>query len=44
MNNDKFAKVPNTKIDETKEFVDSLKLCPKSGLHNPYKNVDRYLL
>lgn len=40
------AKVPLTNIDagECKPFIESLKKCPKSGLHNPLKNPERYLL
>ena len=30
--------------DESKPFIDSLKAVPKSGLHNPLKRPDRYLL
>jgi hypothetical protein len=44
MNGEKFMYVPLTNILETKEFVDSLLTCPKSGLHNPIKNPERYLL
>lgn len=25
-------------------FVNSLKACPKSGLHNPYKSPERYVM
>ncbi len=27
-----------------KPFIESLEKCPKSGLHNPFKNPERYLL
>ena len=30
--------------DELKPFIESMKQCPKSGQHNPFKNVDRYLM
>ncbi len=33
---------PDTKIDEITPFLKSLAKCPKSGLHNPIKNVERY--
>ncbi|KAJ4457301.1 putative Delta-1-pyrroline-5-carboxylate dehydrogenase 12A1 [Paratrimastix pyriformis] len=39
-----FIKMPNTKADELEPFVTSLNSCPKTGLHNPFKNVERYLL
>ena len=32
--------VPNT--TNIQPFVDSLRQCPKTGLHNPLKNVERY--
>ena len=35
--------VPNTQSDELGPFVDSLRKCSKSGLHNPLKNPERYL-
>lgn len=35
-------KMPDTQIDETQPFIDSLNRCPKSGLHNPLKNPERY--
>ena len=45
MNGKIMGKVPDTDKDtETKCFVDSLKSCPKSGVHNPLKNPERYLL
>jgi len=33
---------PDTQASEIKPFLDSLVKCPKSGLHNPIKNVERY--
>jgi len=36
--------LPDTQLDEIKPFVDSLKSCPKYGLHNPYLNKERYLM
>ena len=37
-------KVPDTQMDEIEPFVESLKQCPKTGLHNPFKNKERYLM
>eukprot|EP00768_Dysnectes_brevis_P004595 gnl/Dysnectes_brevis/331_a366_6752.p1 GENE.gnl/Dysnectes_brevis/331_a366_6752~~gnl/Dysnectes_brevis/331_a366_6752.p1 ORF type:complete len:538 (-),score=84.64 gnl/Dysnectes_brevis/331_a366_6752:67-1647(-) len=34
--------IPNTSLEEATGFITSLKKCPKSGLHNPLKNVERY--
>ena len=43
MNGEEFIKVPETNLDtELHEFATSLLRCPKSGLHNPIKNVERY--
>ncbi|GFR43750.1 hypothetical protein Agub_g4862 [Astrephomene gubernaculifera] len=39
-----FLTVPHTQPDEIGPFVDSLRAVPKSGLHNPLKNPQRYLL
>ncbi len=44
LNGESFVLMPDTKENELQAFVDSLKACPKSGLHNPLKNVERYLL
>ena len=39
------GKVPLTDAEtEIKPFIDSLKAVPKTGLHNPLKNVERYLM
>lgn len=35
---------PDTQPDETEPFITSLRECPKSGLHNPFKNKERYLM
>lgn len=35
---------PDTQIEDLPPFVASLASCPKSGLHNPHKSVDRYLM
>eukprot|EP00033_Pygsuia_biforma_P000234 GCRY01000293.1.p1 GENE.GCRY01000293.1~~GCRY01000293.1.p1 ORF type:complete len:527 (-),score=80.37 GCRY01000293.1:292-1872(-) len=44
MNGEVFMKMANTQVKELEPFVSSLKKCPKSGLHNPYKNPERYVL
>ncbi len=41
MNGEAFLRVPNTK--DYGPFTEGLKSCPKSGLHNPRKNPDRYI-
>ncbi len=35
---------PDTKVSEADPFIDYLQFCPKSGLHNPYNNKERYLM
>ena len=35
--------IPDTQINELQPFVASLKSVPKSGVHNPLKNNERYL-
>ena len=35
---------PKTAVDELDPFVSSLASCSKTGLHNPLRNVDRYLM
>lgn len=42
MNGEVMVKVPDTSMDEIGPFVDRMRNCPRSGLHNPLKNVDRY--
>ena len=37
-------KLPNTSVDEIEPFVESMRAVPKSGLHNPFKNKERYLM
>ena len=44
LNGEKFLFVPKTSVPESKVFAESLNSCPKSGLHNPIKNPERYLL
>jgi 1-pyrroline-5-carboxylate dehydrogenase len=38
-----FIKMPRTSVAELDRFVASLKRVPKSGLHNPFKNPERYV-
>lgn len=35
--------VPDTQEDELGPFFESLRKCPKTGLHNPLKNPERYV-
>jgi len=35
---------PDTQMDEIDPFVQSLLNTPKTGLHNPFKNKERYLM
>ncbi|CAK4628739.1 unnamed protein product [Aphanomyces euteiches] len=39
-----FLNVPLTQKDELQPFIDNMRSTPKHGLHNPFKNVERYLL
>merc|ERR1719273_1866102 len=34
---------PNPSVDEIQNFVERMKNCPRSGLHNPLKNPERYV-
>jgi 1-pyrroline-5-carboxylate dehydrogenase len=43
MNGDIFMHVANTEKTETAEFINNLKRVPKTGLHNPFKNPERYV-
>lgn len=38
-----FLQVPLTDKNEMQPFKDFVNSCPRSGLHNPFKNIDRYL-
>lgn len=40
----KYLNVPLTEKHEMKEIISSMQSCPKHGLHNPLKNVSRYIL
>jgi 1-pyrroline-5-carboxylate dehydrogenase len=35
--------LPDTQVDELAPFFESLRKVPKSGVHNPLKNPDRYV-
>lgn len=35
--------IPDTQADEIEPFLESLRKCSKSGLHNPLKNPERYV-
>lgn len=39
-----YVKIPETNKDEAKDFIDNLKSAPRSGLHNPFKNKERYVM
>jgi 1-pyrroline-5-carboxylate dehydrogenase len=43
MNGEVFLKLPATQSSELEPFVRSMATCPKHGLHNPFKNVQRYV-
>lgn len=44
LNGEPFVWLPDTRVDEIDHFVQSLRACPKSGLHNPFKNPERYVM
>ena len=44
LNGNTMIKVPDTTMEEIGPFVETLKDAPKTGLHNPFKNKERYLL
>lgn len=41
LNGEVFLHMPATQSSELQPFVDSMGKCPKHGLHNPFKNVQR---
>ena len=41
MNGEAFLRVPDTKNHELEPFIKNISSTPKSGLHNPFKNVER---
>lgn len=44
LNGELMVTQPDTKGDEINPFIESMLSCPKSGLHNPFKNKERYLM
>ena len=42
LNGGEFLKIPDTINHQA--FIDNLLSCPKSGLHNPFKSPERYLM
>ncbi|NNL54555.1 MAG: aldehyde dehydrogenase family protein [Woeseia sp.] len=42
LNGERFLTVPDTQ--SIAPFIDSVRRCPKSGLHNPLSNPDRYVM
>lgn len=44
LHGDRFIVVPDTQPDELEPFVRAAAGCPKSGLHNPLMNPQRYVL
>lgn len=44
LNGEPFIRMPNTKGAEIDEFIKSAKSCSKTGLHNPLKNPERYVM
>ena len=42
LNGEEYLLVPDTSVDEIAPFVARMKGCPRTGLHNPLKNVERY--
>jgi len=43
LNGETMVKLPDVQMSEIAPYVESMKSCPKSGLHNPMKNVERYV-
>ena len=39
-----YISIPDTKIEEVDPFILSLQSVPKSGLHNPFRNKERYVM
>jgi len=42
LNGETICLVPDTQMDEIDPFVERMRNCPRSGLHNPLKNTERY--
>ena len=41
LNGDRFVEMPDTR--DIEPFLAGLRRCPKTGLHNPLKNTERYV-
>mmetsp|Transcript_2467 Transcript_2467/g.7402 ORF Transcript_2467/g.7402 Transcript_2467/m.7402 type:complete len:450 (+) Transcript_2467:202-1551(+) len=44
LNGEPFISYPDITEDETAPFIESLRAIPKTGMHNPLKNPERYLM
>lgn len=44
LNGEPFIRLPDTAVSEIQPFVLSLQSAPKTGLHNPFKNPERYVM
>ncbi|CAJ1359516.1 unnamed protein product [Effrenium voratum] len=44
LNGEVFMKVPWPGLDEIEPFVERMAHVPRTGLHNPFKNPDRYVM
>lgn len=44
LNGEPFLHVPDTQLYEVEPFVASMRSTPKSGVHNPFKNPERYVM
>ncbi|CAE7872441.1 ALDH12A1 [Symbiodinium microadriaticum] len=44
LNGEVFLKVPNTAMDEIEPYIQRMAAVPRSGLHNPFKNPERYVM
>jgi 1-pyrroline-5-carboxylate dehydrogenase len=42
MNGEPFIQAPDPTLEELDPFIHSLRSTPKTGLHNPWKNTERY--
>eukprot|EP00947_MAST-08B_sp_MAST-8B-sp1_P004075 g4075.t1 len=42
LNGEAFLAVPDTQLSEIGPFVERMRTCPRTGLHNPLKNPERY--
>ena len=42
LNGEEFLHVPNTSAEEIQPYIDAMANAPRTGLHNPLKNPERY--